>query len=104
MTAVQLQSEYLDRARKYVEDRYGTDADDQTRDVLDRWESVLTGWPDPMSCPSELDWVAKLELLDGYRDRDGLDWDSRGCSWSTCSTATSVRRRACTTGWPRGAG
>ena len=23
----------------------------------------------------EVDWVAKLRLLEGYRDRDGLDWD-----------------------------
>jgi proteasome accessory factor A len=23
-----------------------------------------------------LDWVAKLRLLTGYRDRDGLDWDA----------------------------
>ena len=29
-----------------------------------------------MSCRRELDWVAKLELLEGYRDRDGLDWDA----------------------------
>src|SRR3954453_10649382 len=39
MTAVQLQMEYLEQARKFVEDRYGTDADEQTRDVLERWES-----------------------------------------------------------------
>src|SRR6202044_469154 len=41
MTAVQLQMEYLERARKYVEDRFGTSADDETVDVLARWESVL---------------------------------------------------------------
>ena len=35
LTAVQLQLEFLDLARKYVEDRYGDDADAQTRDVLD---------------------------------------------------------------------
>src|SRR6202041_2938421 len=34
MTAVQLQTEYLELARKYVEDKYGTDADDMTLDVL----------------------------------------------------------------------
>ena len=42
MTAVQLQMEYLDRARKYTEDRYGADVDELTADVLNRWESVLT--------------------------------------------------------------
>ena len=29
-----------------------------------------------MQLAGELDWVAKLRLLNGYRDRDGLDWDS----------------------------
>src|SRR5215212_4638403 len=42
LTAVQLQMEYLDLAKKYVEDRLGSDADEQTLDVLARWESVLT--------------------------------------------------------------
>jgi proteasome accessory factor A len=31
---------------------------------------------DPMLCAQELDWVAKLKLLNSYRDRDGLDWDN----------------------------
>ncbi|WP_101524467.1 depupylase/deamidase Dop [Nocardioides houyundeii] len=76
MTAVQLQMEYLDLARKYVEDRHGSDVDDQTSDVLARWESVLDRLEqDPLSCASELDWVAKLKLLTQYRDRDGLEWD-----------------------------
>lgn len=76
LTAVQLQMEYLDLARKYVDDRWGADADDQTVDVLARWESVLTRLErDPMECARELDWVAKLKLLTSYRDRDGIDWD-----------------------------
>ncbi|HEX3611958.1 MAG TPA: depupylase/deamidase Dop [Sporichthyaceae bacterium] len=77
LTAVQLQMEYCEQARKYVEDRYGADADDVTQDVLNRWESVLTRLAtDPMSLSRELDWVAKLELLNGYRERDGLNWDA----------------------------
>jgi proteasome accessory factor A len=77
ITALDLQGEYLDRARKYVDDRLGDDADEQTRDVLARWESVLTRLAaDPMQLAGELDWVAKLRMLEGYRDRDGLDWDS----------------------------
>ncbi len=76
LTAVQLQMEYLELARKFVEDRYGSDADAQTLDVLERWESVLTRLEtDPMMCARELDWVAKLKLLNSYRDRDGLEWD-----------------------------
>ena len=75
MTAVQLQMEYLDRARKYTEDRYGADVDEMTADVLDRWESILGRLAeDPMLTSRELDWVAKLELLEGYRTRDHLGW------------------------------
>jgi Pup amidohydrolase len=29
---------------------------------------------DPMSLSRELDWVAKKQILEGYRSRDGLDW------------------------------
>ena len=77
LTAVQLQMEFLEQARKYVEDRYGDDVDDVTVDVLARWESVLTRLEiDPMLCAGELDWVAKLRLLEAYRDRDGLAWSS----------------------------
>ena len=77
MTAVQLQMEYLEQARKYVEDRAGSDVDAMTTDVLTRWESVLTRLEvDPMTCSRELDWVAKLALLEGYRDRESLTWDA----------------------------
>jgi Pup amidohydrolase len=77
LTGVQLQMEYAEQARKYVEDRYGVDADPVTVDVLDRWESVLSRLEsDPMSLSRELDWVAKLQILEGYRSRDGLDWGS----------------------------
>jgi len=76
LTGIQLQLEYLDLARKYVEDRLGADADDQTLDVLARWESVLDRLErDPMLLATELDWVAKLKLLEQYRQRDGLEWD-----------------------------
>jgi proteasome accessory factor PafA2 len=77
LTAVQLQMEYYEQARKFVEDRYGSDADAQTKDVLERWESILGRLEiDPMTCSREIDWVAKLEILEGYRSRDGLEWDS----------------------------
>ena len=77
MTAVQLQMEFYEQARKFVEDRWGADADEQTLDVLARWESVLGRLEtDPMSLAGELDWVAKLSLLESYRDRDGLGWEA----------------------------
>ncbi|MDX6225179.1 MAG: Pup amidohydrolase [Frankiales bacterium] len=77
LTAVQLQMEYLEQAQKYVLDRQGSDVDEETADVLARWESVLGRLErDPMECARELDWVAKLSLLDGYRTREGLEWDA----------------------------
>jgi proteasome accessory factor A len=76
ITAVQMQWEYFRLAEAFVQDRYGDDADTQTKDVLARWESVLTRLErDPMECAQELDWVAKLKLLESYRQRDGLSWD-----------------------------
>ena len=45
-------------------------------EVLRRWEAVLTGLEtDPMALADQLDWVAKYRLLDGYRERHGLEWD-----------------------------
>jgi len=75
LTAVQLQMEYLELARKYAEERSVNGLDEPTKDILERWESVLTRLAeDPMQLSGELDWVAKLELLEGYRTRDGLPW------------------------------
>ena len=75
LTAVQLQWAYLEQARAFVENHYGADVDEDTVEVLDRWESVLTRLErDPMECVRELDWVAKLSLLQGFKEREGLDW------------------------------
>jgi Pup amidohydrolase len=72
MTALQLQSEYLELARKYVDREDDTE---ENREVLERWESVLQGLSsEPRSLSAQLDWVAKLRLLDAYRERDGLGW------------------------------
>jgi proteasome accessory factor A len=72
LSAVQIQWEYLERAKKYVEQE---DPSAENDEVLTRWESVLSGLEDdPMSLHRELDWVAKHRLLAAYRERDGLDW------------------------------
>src|SRR5438270_2632072 len=77
MTALEMQWELLDLGRKYAEDR-GLDAvdDEVGRDVLDRWESTLSALEvDPTSLARQLDWVAKYQLLDAYRERHSLEWD-----------------------------
>ncbi len=48
-----------------------------TEDVLNRWEGVLDRLGrDPMLCATELDWVAKLRVIEGYREREALGWAS----------------------------
>jgi Pup amidohydrolase len=73
VTAIELQWEFLDHAKKWVKENEDVPTN---ADVLQRWESVLTGLEDdPSSMHRELDWVAKYRLLEGYRARDGLAWD-----------------------------
>jgi proteasome accessory factor A len=73
LTPVELQWEYLDRAKKYVEQE---DPSGDNPEIVERWEAVLTALEDdPMQLHRELDWVAKYRLLEAYRQRDGLGWD-----------------------------
>jgi proteasome accessory factor A len=78
LTALELQWELYDLARKYAAER-GLEAlgnEKVARLVLDRWEAVLQGLEsDPESLVGQLDWVAKLRLVEAYKDRHGLDWD-----------------------------
>ncbi|MFI7589116.1 depupylase/deamidase Dop [Spongisporangium articulatum] len=77
VTALQLQWMYLEQVNAFLADRYGTDVDDGTAEVVRRWESVLTRLEqDPMLLAREIDWVAKLRLLEGFRDREQLSWDA----------------------------
>jgi Pup amidohydrolase len=72
LSAVELQWEYLRLAKKYAQDN---DVDVVSADVLEHWERVLEGLEtNPLSLAADLDWVAKLELLEAYRERDDLDW------------------------------
>ena len=74
VSAIEVQWEYLRLAKKYAQDN---DMSEVETDVLERWESVLDRLEtNPMSLIRELDWVAKLSVMQAYRDRDGLEWDS----------------------------
>jgi len=77
LTALDLQWAYYERAKAFCDERYGSDTDEQTADVLQRWEDVLDQLGrDPMQLSDQLDWVAKLRLLEGYRERENLAWSS----------------------------
>jgi len=76
MTALEMQWELLDRAKKYAEGR-GLEAvgDDVGRAVLERWEAVLHGLEtDFLGLANQLDWVAKYQMVSAYRERHGLGW------------------------------
>lgn len=72
VTALEIQTGFLDAASRYL-DREG--ATDEDRLILRHWERVVGGLADePRDLAADLDWVAKLVLLEAYRDRDGLPW------------------------------
>jgi proteasome accessory factor PafA2 len=77
VTGLDLQRAYFEKAAKHVENTQGGDVDGDTAEVLQLWGEVLDALArDPMECADRLDWPAKLRLLEGYRERDGLSWSS----------------------------
>jgi proteasome accessory factor PafA2 len=71
--AVDVQWGYHDMAARYLE-RHGGPA--WTADVMFRWEQTLQALEqDPMKLERQLDWVAKLSVLQAYRDKHDLSWD-----------------------------
>lgn len=76
-TALAIQWELFSVARKYA-DEEGLECmgdEEVGEEVLGRWEATLAGLEtDPTSLAGQLDWVAKLQLLEAYRDRHGCGW------------------------------
>ncbi len=73
-TAIDVQWQYLEAARKYQQ-HFGLEAagGDVADDVLDRWEATLTQLEaDPFELADQLDWVAKLRLYRAFADRHGV--------------------------------
>jgi len=76
-TAIEVQWELLEAARKYLLERgnemVGGPVADQ---VVDRWEAVLVGLEtDPKSLVGQVDWVTKRRVVDAFRDRHELGHD-----------------------------
>ncbi len=83
MTALEIQRTYCEVLTEAVQHAAGGEAAapdpaaEQTADVLARWADVLTRLgDDPASCAREVEWVAKLRVLEAMRRRDGLGWDA----------------------------
>jgi proteasome accessory factor A len=74
LTALQVQHVYLDAVRDAL--AADGESDPQTADVVARWADVLDRLAaDPSSCARDVEWVAKLRLLEGLRRRENLGWD-----------------------------
>jgi proteasome accessory factor A len=69
-SALEIQSEYFNRARRYQETKGLSPLEDQ---ALDMWEHCLTGLEhDPWSLDRECDWIIKHHLIERYRARNGV--------------------------------
>jgi len=74
MTAVQIQSEYLEMALRYAASRK---LDPISLDVLDKWQHVMDCLArDPMELDDKIDWVMKRTLIENFMERKALDWDA----------------------------
>src|SRR3954466_2758623 len=67
-SAVEIQSEYLNRALRYNEQK---GLSPLQRKALDMWEHCITALEkDPLSLDRECDWVTKYHLIERYRERN----------------------------------
>ena len=72
--ALEVQRHYLVAVERFLAERH--DDDLEALDVVAEWRRVLeTIDRDPMLLGRELDWVAKLQLIEAYRDRHGRGLD-----------------------------
>lgn len=73
-TALEIQGRYLEWLAKYAEKELDAAV---WGSLIEEWERTLTFLDaDPLQLADTLDWVAKKRLLEGYVERDGLDWSN----------------------------
>jgi proteasome accessory factor A len=69
-SALQIQTEYLERALRYAEHH---ELNAMEQQALTMWEHCLTTIADdPLKLDTEVDWVIKYHLIEKYRERHGL--------------------------------
>ncbi|MCP5027167.1 MAG: Pup--protein ligase [Actinomycetia bacterium] len=69
-SALEIQSEYLERARRYEQSR---GLPEEEAKALRMWEHCLTAIEnDPLTLDRECDWVIKYKLIEAFRERHGL--------------------------------
>ncbi|NCG25272.1 MAG: Pup--protein ligase [Actinobacteria bacterium] len=71
VSALDIQTEYLNRAIRFAEHH---ELSPEEKQALEMWEHCLTAIEDdPLKLDKEIDWVIKHKLIEGYRERHGLD-------------------------------
>ncbi len=70
MGSIDLQRMYLSAAQNFMGET------EQTDWILAEWEAVLDQLErDPLQLADKLDWVAKLKVVEQYREDEGMEWD-----------------------------
>jgi proteasome accessory factor A len=74
MTALEVQEAYLDAVERFISTHHADD--EAAKHAIGEWRHVLETLADePMRLARQLDWVAKLTMIDTYRARHGLGMD-----------------------------
>lgn len=103
LDAIAIQRAYLALAYHHV----GPEPDPETEHVLDLWADALDslergGW---RAATRQVEWAAKLALLEARRERDGLGWDApelraMDLQWADVRAERSLAARVgAATGW-----
>jgi proteasome accessory factor A len=75
LSAIEIQTEYLERTQRFLE-RRGVDT--KSRKLLDEWANSLDALSagEPQRLVRKVDWVAKQQLVERYRDKHSLPLSS----------------------------
>ncbi len=103
LTGLEILRRYQAHVLRHLRDELGGDplalADADTVEVLRRWDAVMSALE--VGSPEAgrwVEWVAKRDLLEGFRARDGLDWDDPrlvlvDLQWSHGTAGKGLARR-----------
>ncbi len=106
ITALQVQRAYAESVATALEvgTSEGEEPDEASTAVVDRWIDLLDRLEtDPSSCAREVEWLAKLRVLDGMRRRDQIGWDhprlaALDLQWADLRPERSVYRKLAAAG------
>ena len=82
MTALEIQQLYLEAAQRRADQIMAsalnhTAPDTETAEMLEAWRNLIEDLrTDLWRAADRVDWIAKLQVLESYRRRDGLDWSA----------------------------